>query len=348
MSAFAFSSERHVVLTTLQGSQYLVSKPRTADPSLRHSFPFMSHSASSSRTSGNNHGSRQARERQPALPWNSSTALGDSGLLSSSQSYMPGQLSHSAAGAMHRSSWSASVAIPRTGRHGPQRSSMGITSGGFMHKGGGSPVDSSFLQFSSSPSKHVWTGASEYADLAAREAAAIAVAAAATITNTGSGSFAPGVRDWRMDPSAQSALTLETFPGLAALEQQFKQQQLAAMQHQGASPSGSHITCSPVRLSCTNPVSIGYSPETSPVAVALANAALQTRSSAVATLPQSHRVSFGESNSADAASAQQKQQQEEELQQPPPVPEPKALGWAERNIWFGADTEMTQLAYKVR
>lgn len=33
---------------------------------------------------------------------------------------------------------------------------------------------------------------------------------------------------------------------------------------------------------------------------------------------------------------------------PPPPPEPKALNWAERNLWFGTDTEMTEFAYQVR
>jgi hypothetical protein len=32
---------------------------------------------------------------------------------------------------------------------------------------------------------------------------------------------------------------------------------------------------------------------------------------------------------------------------PPPPPEPKALNWAERNLWFGTDTEMTEFAYQV-
>jgi hypothetical protein len=29
-------------------------------------------------------------------------------------------------------------------------------------------------------------------------------------------------------------------------------------------------------------------------------------------------------------------------------PDPKALTWAQRNVWFGTDEEMTRLAYEVR
>jgi hypothetical protein len=97
-------------------------------------------------------------------------------------------------------------------------------------------------------------------------------------------------------------------------------------------------TLVPVRMSVTNIETLGTNPGASPVMVAIAAADTHVRPLAVPLRPvdgsdgkQQQRQGSATAAAAAAESA----------------PEPKALSWAERNSWFGSDTEMTQLAYQV-
>jgi hypothetical protein len=95
-------------------------------------------------------------------------------------------------------------------------------------------------------------------------------------------------------------------------------------------------TLVPVRMSVTDIETLGTNPGASPVMVAIAAADTHVRPLAVPLRP------------AEGSDARQQQQQSNAAAAGEGAPEPKALSWAERNSWFGSDTEMTQLAYQVR
>jgi hypothetical protein len=97
-------------------------------------------------------------------------------------------------------------------------------------------------------------------------------------------------------------------------------------------------TLVPVRMSVTDIETLGMSPGASPVMVAIAAADTHVRPLAVPLRP---------ADGIDGRQQQQQQQQRQGSAAAEGVPEPKALSWAERNSWFGSDTEMTQLAYQV-
>ncbi|WIA39217.1 hypothetical protein OEZ86_005341 [Tetradesmus obliquus] len=88
-------------------------------------------------------------------------------------------------------------------------------------------------------------------------------------------------------------------------------------------------------MSVTDIETLGTSPGASPVMVAIAAADTHVRPLAVPLRP------------ADAADAKQQGGAVSPSAAAEVAPEPKALSWAERNSWFGSDTEMTQLAYQV-
>lgn len=200
----------------------------------------------------------------------------------------------------------------------------------------------------------------------------------------------------RRSAAGPEAPSLDSFPELAALEQQFQQlqqqppplhahmysQQLQLQQHDGEGvaadqqqlgvrassaspkpfdvqllgnsgvllPSGLRASISeprslvPVRMGVADGECVGASPDTSPVAVALAAADSHMRPIAVA-LPAELTAAAaaaagaggggGEGDGEDVASSEGGQ------------PDPQALTWAERNLWFGSDEEMTRLAYEV-
>lgn len=115
-------------------------------------------------------------------------------------------------------------------------------------------------------------------------------------------------------------------------------------------------TLVPVRLGVADSETVGTSPDASPVVVAIAAAEKQVRPLAVALPPGSvnpHRTSTTAGSAGPSwpgttgVQGQEEAATSTEVQQAL-MPEPEALGWAERNIWFGADTEMTQLAYQVQ
>jgi hypothetical protein len=96
-------------------------------------------------------------------------------------------------------------------------------------------------------------------------------------------------------------------------------------------------TLVPVRMSVADIETLGTNPGASPVMVAIAAADTHVRPLAVPLRPadgSDGRQQQRQGNAAAAAAAEG-------------APEPKALNWAERNSWFGSDTEMTQLAYQV-
>jgi hypothetical protein len=96
-------------------------------------------------------------------------------------------------------------------------------------------------------------------------------------------------------------------------------------------------TLVPVRMSVTDIETLGTNPGASAVMVAIAAADTHVRPLAVPLRPAEGtdgRQQHQQGNAAAAAAAEG-------------APEPKALSWAERNSWFGSDTEMTHLAYQV-
>jgi hypothetical protein len=94
----------------------------------------------------------------------------------------------------------------------------------------------------------------------------------------------------------------------------------------------------PVRIGVADGECLGTSPEASPVAVALTAADSQCRPIAVPLPAELSRAALTVAVTSDANGDSSAQQQQ---------PDPAALTWAQRNVWFGADEEMTRLAYEV-
>jgi hypothetical protein len=154
------------------------------------------------------------------------------------------------------------------------------------------------------------------------------------------------------------APSLDSFPELAALEQRFQQRQeqeqllqqpfdVQLLGHSGVLlPSGLPASISdprslvPVRIGVSDGECLGTSPDASPVAVALAAAGSHVRPIAV-PLPADLTAAAA---AAAAGGGGEGGSGESVL---PAKPDPQALTWAERNVWFGADEEMTRLAYEV-
>lgn len=160
---------------------------------------------------------------------------------------------------------------------------------------------------------------------------------------------------------------LDNFPELAALEQQFQLRQQQQEQAQANSPpkqfdvqllgssgvllpSGLPASISdprslvPVRIGVADGDCVGTSPDASPVAVALAAADSQVRPIAVplpAELTKAAAAAVADGGGEAAAG-------QEGAGEGPSQPDPRALTWAQRNVWFGTDEEMTRLAYEVR
>jgi hypothetical protein len=114
-------------------------------------------------------------------------------------------------------------------------------------------------------------------------------------------------------------------------------------------PSGLHASISdprslvPVRIGVADGDCLGTSPDASPVAVALAAADSQVRPIAV-PLPGDLTAAAGAAADGSGAGASSQSGNADGAGQP----DPKALTWAQRNVWFGTDEEMTRLAYEVR
>lgn len=160
---------------------------------------------------------------------------------------------------------------------------------------------------------------------------------------------------------------LDSFPELAALEQQFQMRQQQQDQAQANSPakqfdvqllgssgvllpSGLNASISdprslvPVRIGVADGDCVGTSPDAGPVAVALAAADSQVRPIAV-PLPADLTASAAAAAADGAGDGAAGQNVNADG---PAQPDPKALTWAQRNVWFGTDEEMTRLAYEVR
>jgi hypothetical protein len=192
----------------------------------------------------------------------------------------------------------------------------------------------------------------------------------------------PGTGNSCRRPQEPQLPRLDDFPELAALEQQFRMQQQQPQQlqqHQSGqqlagSPSGSPgkpfdvqllgntgvllpsglpaSICDPhslvpVRIGVADGDCLGISPDASPVAVALAAADSQVRPIAVPLPADLTRAAAATAGGSDVAQGMQEAGQGGEGGGGPPQPDPQALTWAQRNMWFGSDEAMTRLAYEV-
>jgi hypothetical protein len=114
----------------------------------------------------------------------------------------------------------------------------------------------------------------------------------------------------------------------------------------------------PLKLSIQDHEVMGTRPDVSPVVVALAAADSHVRPIGVPLLPTGPSASKsskadaagaveGVSNASMSVEAGSSQPSSAGVPDVPAAPEPEALSWAQTNPWFGADMEMTQIAYQV-
>jgi hypothetical protein len=188
----------------------------------------------------------------------------------------------------------------------------------------------------------------------------------------------PGPANSSRRPQEPQLPRLDDFPELAALEQQFRMQQQQPQvlqdpsgQQQAGSPAGSPgkpfdvqllgntgvllpsglpasirdpHSLVPVRIGVADSECLGTSPDASPVAVARAAADSQVRPIAVPLPADLTRAAAAAAGGPDVA----QDTQGAEGGGGAPQPDPQALTWAQRNMWFGSDEAMTRLAYEVR
>jgi len=419
-----------------------MSKPATADPTMRHSMPALPYNTSSSsrRSPGSRQQPKANRPSQQHPPWASNplAACGsplpplhqqgygkDSpspswGQPGSWQAYtspprsirsMPlaahnsraGRTGNAAAGAANAAklSGAGSVSLGPSTRAGLFAGSLRqeLYHAGASGLNGG--LSRSLQGFEHKPSwvftTRLDTSAMQTSQLveASPTAAARAGDAAAAVGGAGlaAGSYQGGTggiwgvaasAGFSRRPAGPEPPKLESFPELAALEQQFRmrQQQPAGPQLQQAQPdpqapgglqpaaapfdvqllgnngvllpSGLPASIQdprslvPVRIGVADTDCPGTSPDASPVNIALAAADSQVRPIAVPLPADLTRAAVAAASAAAAAGAAGAEAAQDAAVEGQVQPDPLALTWAQHNPWFGADEAMTRLAYEVR
>ena len=390
-----------------------MSKPASADPTMRHSMPalpYHSNSGPSSPTKSPNSKQRASHQQQQRqLPW----GTGSRGeLLPVLGFHTSGRSSPSwgAAGSSSSPAWQVYGSPPRSSNSTPARSkagrgpgpggsaskldgagalSMGPSTGAKLYPGslrqdlyhaGASGLNGVLSGPSSGMggSKQSWAFSSRFDGPPPRTSQLVEVrnsspgrgrgvpAGAEGTSNMFGYTYQAGVAGIGKRPQQEAqAPSLDSFPELAALEQRFQQRQeqeqllqqpfdVQLLGHSGVLlPSGLPASISdprslvPVRIGVSDGECLGTSPDASPVAVALAAAGSPVRPIAVplpAELTAAAAAAAAGGGGEGAGASGEGGGGEGVL---PAKPDPQALTWAERNVWFGADEEMTRLAYKV-